>query len=824
MSIRLKLLAGSLVLTLVTIVLGGYAHVSQREVGTLAMRIYDETFLSLDHLRSAQNALVELRADYRMLDSSALARNDELESGNGFATYGRRLPHIIADLESAAGRSTSSAGRARIEALHADLVALQEGSPRLSRRQLLDQLLRIDRELETAVETFADDGLRLRREIGGLVSASMHEMAVAVAVAAAIALAASVLLSGMIVPPLNRAVKVAKAIAEGRLDNEITPGGRGETADLLGALATMQDGIAAQLQRIQDLMAAQAKTYDHRIALQNARFQAALNNMSQGLCMFDENERLVVFNRRFAQMFGGFRLGASASQVLLSPEIKHILAPGTDAAFTHELPDGRVISMTRQMIPEGGWVDTFEDITERRLAERRLSHMALHDGLTGLPNRVQFRETLAAALRDHECRGVAVLCLDLDGFKTVNDALGHPVGDALLKAAAGRLLGATEEGDLVARLGGDEFAVIRRGPGAAETAEAMARSMIALLAEPFRLGDHLVTAGVSVGIAASGGAHRAEMCVDTLIKNADLALYRAKSDGRGTYRFFEPEMDRRLQARRRIELDLRGALERGELELHYQPFVDVSARTVTGVEALLRWTHKERGPVSPAEFIPVAEESGLIRPLGLWVLREACRQAAAWPQWLDVSVNLSPVQFRTDSLVGDVRSILAETGLDPRRLQLEVTESLLLQDTQSVLVKLQAFRDLGIRISMDDFGTGYSSLGYISKFPFDKIKIDQSFVRDIEKPDSLAIIRAVIGLSRALGIAVIAEGVETEAQRDALRTEGCHEMQGYFFAKPQPAPELAGSVLRIARGFGIAEDALPDARQAGERTSAFAAA
>ena len=823
MSIRLKLLAGCLSLTLVMIAMGGFALFSQREVGKLAERIYDKALLSMSYLRSAQNTLVVLEAEVRDIETNP-ERTAVAQARGARQVLKATVPDILADVEVAAERAISPAGKRKMSEIRTELIRLgaDEGGP--AEANILGALTALDDQFDIAVEIFAGDGYRFRKEVGGLVDQTIEQSLLAIVGGVAIAFLISLLLARMIVPPLNKAVGFAKHIAAGKLDNEIVPKGRSETADLLRALATMQAGISGQLDRIRQLMDAQADRYDNQIALQNSRFEAALHNMSQGLCMFDENHKLVVFNRRFAQMFGGIRLGVAAPEVLIDHEIQHLLSPGRDAFFTHELPDGRVISVTRQKIESGGWVDTFEDITVRRRAERELSHLAMHDALTDLANRVRFREHLEETLSRTRGRATtAVLCLDLDGFKSVNDTLGHPVGDELLKAVASKLSDCVDGGALVARLGGDEFAIVLTAEDPATAAQTMAQRIIDILGAPFDLEAGEVSIGVSIGIVLPQSDSEELEDADKLLKNADLALYRAKADGRSTYRFFQREMDERIQARRQMELDLRFAIERGQLELYYQPFVDTNKGSVSGFEALLRWRHPDRGMVSPGEFVPLAEETGLIRTIGAWVIKEACRQAAGWPEELSVSVNLSPVQFRSDTLVDDVRRTLEETGLQPGRLQLEVTESLLLQDSTDILAVLTQFRALGIQISMDDFGTGYSSLGYISRFPFDKIKIDQSFVRGIERADNLAIIRAVVGLSRALNMGVIAEGVETSNQRDTLKREGCIEMQGYYFSKPQPVGELARVMLDIgmrqmgARScidpdFALISD-LPKARQ-----------
>jgi len=448
-------------------------------------------------------------------------------------------------------------------------------------------------------------------------------------------------------------------------------------------------------------------------------------------------------------------------------------------------------------------VSTVAMLIVRRIARdlacsrEQARHAALHDNLTGLPNRVLLAERLDHALahtRRHDSR-LAVLSLDLDRFKQVNDTLGHHAGDALLRAVAGRLRACLRECDTVARLGGDEFAIIQTSIEADQDVATLSERLVESLSAPYDIGVHQVIIGASVGFAlAPDDAANAE----ELLKMADIALYRAKADGRGTFRSFEPGMDAKLQARRLLELDLRKAMTLGEFELHYQPLVNLSSGEVTAFEALLRWNHPQRGRVCPGDFIPLAEETGLIVPLGDWVLQQACLTAASWPGTVKVAVNLSAAQFKANGLVAAVAEALATSGLPPGRLELEITETVLLHDSKAAVAILSELRAFGVRIAMDDFGTGYSSLGYLRSFPFDKIKIDQSFVRDIgSSEDCRAIVRAVTGLGLSLGIATTAEGVETREQLDQVRAEGCQEVQGYFFSRPVPAGEVTAVLSRV---------------------------
>jgi len=430
------------------------------------------------------------------------------------------------------------------------------------------------------------------------------------------------------------------------------------------------------------------------------------------------------------------------------------------------------------------------DVTERKRAEARVVHMAHHDDLTNLANRVLFRQRLGEALARmrREEHGLAIHCLDLDHFKSVNDTLGHPIGDALLRAVSERLLHCVRETDTVSRLGGDEFAIIQDAVKSPEEVSAFATRLLETIGQPYHFEGHVVVANVSVGIALAPSDGEDP---DLLLKNSDMALYRAKGEGRATYRFFEPEMDARLQARRMLEVDLRAALQLQQFELHYQPLVDLSTGAVLGFEALVRWRHPARGLVPPLDFIPLAEEIGLIGPIGDWVLRQACAEAAKWPENIVVAVNLSPAQFANKNLAQSIILALASTGLAAPRLELEVTESVLLQESESSLNALRQLRALGVRIAMDDFGTGYSSLSYLRRFPFDKIKIDRSFINDMAgDPDCAAIIRAVAGLAESLHMITTAEGVETEDQLLRLRAEGCTQGQGYLFSRPLSAEEL----------------------------------
>ncbi|MCK1677912.1 EAL domain-containing protein [Bradyrhizobium sp. 147] len=589
----------------------------------------------------------------------------------------------------------------------------------------------------------------------------------------------------------------------------------GVVADRRLASRTVKfEGIISQLSDARQ----QLEDSQQELQEQKLRLDTAINHMVEGLCMFDAEKRLVICNERYANLYRLppelLRAGTShrdiirhriisgtlksdASDIAAEQLISKLDALPVNAVSSRidEFADGRLICVTRQPMAGGGWVATHLDVTEQRRSEAKITYMAQHDALTELPNRVLLRARLEQAFADTRSgvRHLAVLMIDLDRFKEVNDTLGHPAGDSLLRAAATRLRECSRDTTLIARLGGDEFAVVDYVTNPVVDAASLAETIKAALCEPFDLGDHQVTVGASIGIAI-GPRDGADS--DVILKSADLALYAAKSGGRGAFRFFEPELDQLMHVRRNLEKDMRRALARGEFELHYQPFVSVETGQTCGYEALLRWHHPERGLVSPAEFIPLAEETGLILPLGEWVLRAACTEAAKWPSHLMIAINLSPAQFRSKELVSIIVSALATSEIAPHRLELEVTETVIMHDSDAVFAALGQLRELGVRIALDDFGTGYSSLSFLQKFPFDKIKIDRSFVGELSSKSEEAhrIARAVVAFAVSLGKTTTAEGVEAAEQLDILREQGCVEAQGYYFSPPMQAsriPELA---------------------------------
>jgi diguanylate cyclase (GGDEF)-like protein len=611
--------------------------------------------------------------------------------------------------------------------------------------------------------------------------------------------------------PIQEMTRAMRALAADRLDTEIPrAGSRDEIGEMAMAMATFRDN-AVERRRLEASMVdlqihtAAIERLNGELRQRNDRFDAALSNMSQGLCMLDAGLNVIVVNERFLRLYALEPSDAAPGTPLEAliarccerggwPDDERARRIGRSrlraeerlpSVFLDRLPDGRILEVRCEPMRDGGWVNTVEDVTLRSAAEARIAHLARHDSLTDLANRTLFRERLDEALADEA--GFALLVIDLDRFKPVNDTLGHHIGDLLLRAVGERLTAILGDGGLVARFGGDEFGLIALGASPAAAADIASR-IAESVAAPFTVEGHQIGIGASIGLTVA----RSGSSADTLLKEADLALYRVKSEGRGTYCFFEPAMDAIVRERRALEIDLRRAIDEGALTLHYQPIVDVGTGMAVACEALLRWDHPERGSVSPSQFVSVAEESGLIGSLGRWVIRQACRDACRWPDDVKVAVNLSPAQFYGTDVPAIVAEALAETGLPGSRLELEITESVLLKNSDGVLETLSQLRDLGVSIVMDDFGTGYSSLGYLRRFPFEKLKIDRSFVGDLARSgEARAIVAAIIGLGASLGMGVTAEGVETEEQLMLLRSAGCREVQGFLVGRPAPAGALS---------------------------------
>jgi diguanylate cyclase (GGDEF)-like protein len=733
-SFRRQFLIVTVCLLAVNVMIGLFARHQQRAIIDYAVNVYDTAFISTNYVSLAQIAF-----QHYIDEQSRATGPDQVSKANEL------LETVLDEIDVATERSSSDLTRAEGLELRANISRLLElgaGAPEL--RVLMDD---VQQKMERLHQNNSAIGLRARDDIEAFSSRSDLLLLASTLT--------SIMLAGLVLLVTHRMIRSMNQ-----------------------------------------------RSSDH--------LYAALEGMPQGLSMFDDKQRLIICNEKYAAMYGldvELTKPGTPVQTILEHRLKsgrattdaeNFLEEGlawaaqtTSISFEHQLQDGRIIALTKAPLSTGGAVTIHMDVTEKRNSEKQIAFLAHHDALTGLANRVQLREHIVKTLENVRRGGMAsILCLDLDNFKVVNDTLGHSVGDALLCAASKRLRDLVRDRDMVSRTGGDEFSIVQHSTELPmEASAALAARIVEALSLPFELGDHNVVIGASVGIAIAPNDGDS---ADQLLKNADMALYRSKEEGRGRFHFFEPEMDVKAQSRRVLELDLRNAIAAQEFEVFYQPIVNLVENRITGFEALLRWNHPTRGRVAPNDFIPLAEETGLIGPIGEWVVRQACAEARKWPSGMRVAVNVSPVQFRNKTLVLAVVSALAASGLRPDLLELEITETVLMNNNEATLAALHQLRALGVRISMDDFGTGYSSLSYLRSFPFDKIKIDQSFVRDLaDRPDSIAIIRAVAGLGQSFGMTTTAEGVETQEQLDQMRAEGCSEVQGYFYSRPVPAGEIA---------------------------------
>jgi diguanylate cyclase (GGDEF)-like protein len=793
-----------------------------RTTSDLIVRLYDEPLVAVNYARAASAAFNEAR---RLINRDLVLV--PVESPNVPTSLHRVEIEIAEDLHIVRARIRGERiTRALDQAEMAIAAWFRDNGMLMAHRQKAVTALpmrdAIDRRaseatagLDDVVELVAADGFGYRARAEHTMLASSITLA-GLAGGIVIASALVVLLFGyLLIGPVRAATRVAEDIALGRVATVPVTVRRDEIGRLLKSLSIMRTNLCDREMRAQELLRERERTAE-TLRRTNTRFDIALNNMSHGLLMCDGDGQVIVVNRRFHDIYGivpnSVRLGCTYHDVValsiaagnypgrttdeVMVERASVLETNERRVLTRSLNGDRTIMISYDPIPDGGWIAIHEDITVRRRSEEQIAFLARHDPLTELPNRMFLRERLTQALAlAGRGQGFALLCLDLDQFKSVNDTLGHPVGDSLLRAVADRLRKLLRDGDLVARLGGDEFAIIQLGASRRDAALALARRVVERVSEPYEIDGHRVVIGVSVGVtlAPTDGTDPAR-----LFRNADLALYRAKQTGRGTWCAFEPELETSANARRTIERDLRDALPMGQLQLHYQPVLCSRTRGVTGFEALLRWHHPVRGMVPPAEFIPVAEEIGVIVPIGIWALHQACREAATWPGHLRVAVNVSSLQFRSQTFVTTVADALQRAGIAPARLELEITESIMLQNDQVTLSAMRALRAFGVRIAMDDFGTGYSSLSYLRGFPFNTIKIDKSFVDGVEQAESAAIIQAIVGLGRALHMDITAEGVETEEQLEILVGAGCTALQGYLFSRPVAASELLALITRFS--------------------------
>jgi diguanylate cyclase (GGDEF)-like protein len=803
--------------------LAAYGVVASGNTGDLVVRLYDEPLVGVNYARAASATLNQARG--------AMQRDLLLGPGlpsTDIAPLRGMEADIADDLRIVRQREHDAAIVAALDHAQISIAAWfssggtilappAEGVTRLPMPSVVDrQGTAAAALLDDLVELVAAQGFAFRsRAQDEMHTSSLAFAGLSVGIIVVGALFA-VLFAHLLIRPILAATRIAEAVAGGTTVTVLATTRRDEIGRLLNSLTVMQENLRSRAAHAASLVLEKEQAADMLRQI-NVRFDAALNNMSHGVLMCDDQARVVVVNHRYCEIYGidhnSIRPGTPYRDVVgLSVEAGNYPGRTVDELLTERAPiqrlrqpatairsisGGRTTAVSYEPMPDGGWIATHEDITERRRSEQQIVFLAQHDALTRLANRVLFQERLDQALvQAKRGAGFALLWLDLDQFKAVNDTLGHPIGDSLLCAVADRLLSTVRDGDIVARLGGDEFAILQHGVSGAEAAIALARRIVEMIGAPYELEGNRVVIGTSIGIALApmAGADAAQ-----LLKGADLALYRAKQDGRGRWRLFEAEMDAAAQARRALELDLHSALALGQFELHYQPLVCTRRRCVTGFEALLRWRHETRGLVAPGEFISVAEEIGIILPIGEWVLHRACAAAAAWPDHLRVAVNLSPRQFRGETLLATVTSALRATGLAPDRLELEITESVPLRDDQATLSVMHRIRVLGVRIALDDFGTGYSSLSYLRSFPFDTIKIDRSFTSEAQtRDDCAAIVRAITALGGSLQVNTTGEGVETEEQFEFLAAAGCTEVQGYLFGRPTPLAMVPAVIRRLS--------------------------
>jgi len=735
---------------------------------------------------------------------------------------------VVEEMGDIAPKPTSSIAASIVEALPS---LFKEGEKALglaaefAQQAAIDQVAvysAIARRLQSDIAHFKIEQLdRVERDINGVI-ASGNALTLWVEAGSLVALLLigpfSLMVTSQIVRRLKRMTHTMLLLARNDTSVHVAgtryPDELGDMARAMGVFKANAIELLAKQREIQSL---------------NRRFKFALDNMSRGLSMFDSDRRLIVCNARYGELYGlperliqpgtmfedimAFRIssgtgiaGDTLSKRRLWPcEIEPIPAKTDMIPLSHELADGRIIQVSYQPVEGGGWVALHEDATRERRQEARIERLAHFDSVTNIANRYFFKERLDRAFGESaDGLGFGVHWIDLDRFKEVNDTFGHPTGDALLQQVAARLMNAVRADDFVARLGGDEFAVIQTSVLTNAETEPLAQRLIRVLSEPYMIGSLRIEIGASIGVVVApiqGGS------AEDLIRNADIALYEAKAAGRGRHVNFEPALIEQLQARRSLEADLTEALRLEQFDLHYQPIIDLQTGKVTVCEALMRWVHPARGPVSPAVFIPVAEEMGAICELGAFALKRACLDAATWPDGIRVAVNLSAVQFAKGGLYELISDTLAQTGLAPTRLELEITETVLMRDDASTHETLVKLRKLGITIALDDFGTGFSSLNYLRRFPFDKIKIDQSFIRDLpSRTECVAIVRAIAELAKTLGMSTVAEGVETADHMHRVAAAGCNAVQGYLISRPVPRERLADAIAGAACFNGAARE------------------
>ena len=833
-SIRHKLFGAFGVILLLVAGLTAYGQSVISESGNLVLQLYDKPLMAVSHARAAHAKFNRARA---VMERGLNSPGTAIEI---LQTLDAQVQDIFIDLQIVRDRTNDASvikalgtAQNQIQEWYGEGLRLLQPPP--GGVTALPLAMTVENSaaeaaasIDTVVELAAAYGFDLRSASEAAVRNSRSNMAALALATILVGILFSFIYARSISRPIRAATAIAERVAGGDFSDTIVSTRRDELGRLLRSLADMQASLRAKAEA--EFAAWQAKDLAKNEEITEAKgelrrtrvfLDTVVENVPAMLFVKEAQDcRFVLLNRAGEELLGVSReaiIGKNDYDFFPQEEAEFLVARDREV-----LESGRLQILDDEPVhtPHNGLrrlrtkkiaiyndqsepqylLGISEDITEQKLAGEQIAHMAHHDALTNLANRALFRVRLDEAFARMHKKGdrVALFCIDVDRFKNINDTLGHPAGDALLRLIAERLRSCVGEKATVARLGGDEFAILYSAVQDAEEVKIIAARIVQVLGQPYDVDGNLLAASASVGISiAPDDAERP----DRLLKNADTGLYRAKTEGRNQFCLYEPSMDDGLQARHAFELGMRNAFVRGEFELYYQPFADLETNEIRGFEALLRWHHPERGLVSPAEFISLAEESGLIVPLGEWVLRQACNDAVNWPTGISLAVNLSPVQFRRVGLVATVMSALAASGLTPDRLELEITESALLQENSSTLTVLHQLRALGVRIAMDDFGTGYSSLSHLRSFPFDKIKIDQSFVKDlIENPDCMAIVSAVVGLGASFHVPTTAEGVETKEQLEHLRRANCTQIQGYYLARPMAIEEVENFLVQQGRG------------------------
>ncbi|WP_168990424.1 putative bifunctional diguanylate cyclase/phosphodiesterase [Aureimonas flava] len=805
MSINAKLLASGLVLGLLG---AGFALTIDRSSGALveaSERVVRESANPLARVEAAAIRADELADRFeqqRRGDAARIVTREETaQLADGLSKVMAELRMVTMD-----GRSVAAKFDELDYSINRLRLADGDVTLRLVRREMSEIVSRLNgiaHDLRHGVDSLRSDATARSDELKRVVTAGILAGLLA-------GLLILVYLSRSIANSIRQATSSLLRVSG---EGAVVPITGDAIAELEAAIQFVEITLDDRIEEIAAGRRETARRHEDELQRQRKRFEAALNNVPQAFCVLDDAGKILSVNAAFSQLFPSMQAGMVATAPNADPLLSHLLVPPPQENETRDAPDGRTFELRRHSSPQvGGTIVIFEDVTRLQAVSREIERLSGQDALTGLANRTRFYAALETMLRDETIEGeVLVLSIDVEDFNTVNATLGQAAGDDLLRQLGERFRSLVPEDALVARLDGDEFGILLALGDEPGGKQRLARAVMeAVDGRPIRVAGRPLAVAVAVGLVAISRDDRlAGLDAARAMQNCELALQQAKAQPLRKFKAYRPELREELQAKQLMVADLRAAIERNEFELHFQPFVDLRRRAVSGFEALVRWRHPTRGVVGPGTFIPLMEEMGLIVPLGRFVLFEACRQAAGWPANLTLSVNLSPLQVKSAGIVSVVQNALKSSGLAPERLQLEVTESLFLDDAEGVLETLQSLRRLGLVMSMDDFGTGYSSLGYLSRFPFDKIKIDQSFVRDMGRDENIAIVRAVMGLGAAMRMGVIAEGVETVDQLMRLEQEGCTEVQGFLFSRPRPASDLPKILMDVREGFRTGRFARP---------------